>query len=173
MTPDTEMPLSRVVAQKVLGIRPRESPAVAEAFETVGDLVEFYRSGKDLTNITGIGSKTASNLSEWVQETFPAAHRARYGDDPTVCIQFTSEHGVDPEKQAPDAYYFAFICPRCDARNSLQDDPALFKDRRYRCPRCNWTVLLDATALETFRAHNYPPAEETEQSPHRRLWEPP
>jgi len=138
-----------------LGLRDRETTAVLDAWPDEDAIVTYLVNGGDLTEKPGVGNQTSSRLWRWFENTHPEKDQERRDRDEAYCRTFTTEHGIDADTLEEDTFYFAFICPRCDATNPLVGDPAGFGNRPYRCENCNWVPLLDGDAIDSFRDEHY------------------
>ncbi|WP_135822989.1 helix-hairpin-helix domain-containing protein [Halostella litorea] len=144
-----------------LGLRDREASAVEVAYPSVDSLVDALREGADLSTVDGVGDQTRTRLMQWFQDEHHDAYRERLQNDEGICLTFTTDHGLDESALDDGKFYWAFVCPRCEATNPLVGNPAKFKNRPYKCETCAWVPLLEGEAIDAFRAEHYEPTEAT------------
>lgn len=131
-----------------LPVSGRAADSLDDEYDSVDELMDAYRQATNLTDFAHIGQETARDLREFIHDRDPDAERARNENDEGVCTEFTTDHGLD--KPDSDVFCFAFICPRCDAKNPLKGDPSNFKNKPFHCEDCSWVSLLEANALNKF-----------------------
>lgn len=135
-----------------LDVAGRPGSALTDAYETVEDLLTAYEKGAGITEIRGVGRRTSRKVTDWIEDEHPDIARRRYENGEGYCIEFTTDHGLPEERIEEDTFYFAFVCPRCEETNPLKGDPTGFKNRPFRCERCQWVSLLVGEFLEEFAA---------------------
>lgn len=131
-----------------LPVSGRAASNLADEYDSVDDLITAYREADDITDISYIGSSTMRDLREFIQERDPDAERVRNENDEAVCTEFTTDY--EPDDADEDAFYFAFICPRCGHENPLKGEPEAFKNKPFGCRGCSWVSLLESDALGRF-----------------------
>lgn len=131
-----------------LPIGSRAASNLADEYGNEDELVEAYRQAEDITEVSYVGTATMRELRELIHDRDPEAERVRYENDDDICTEFTTDHGIEGPEE--DAFYFAFVCPRCGSKNPLQGDPSGFKNKPFACTSCRWVPLLEAGALERF-----------------------
>lgn len=131
-----------------LPISGRAASTLEDAYDSEEDLIEAYRQADDIIDVPQIGQQRMQDIREHILAVDPDAKRARKENDEAICTEFTQDHGIeDPD---PDTFYFAFICPRCGAKNPCHGDPEGFGGRPFRCEDCNWVSLLDGESIAAF-----------------------
>lgn len=130
-----------------MGMRTREATALENEFDSTDEIVEFLVADNKLSDISGVGRKTASRLWSWFKEEYPDRNRERIEASEAYCTEYINQNQDDSES---DKFRFAFVCPRCNSENPLRGDPMDFANRPYDCTTCRWVPLLDKTAIETF-----------------------
>lgn len=141
------------------GLTSRTASALADGYDSLDDLLDAYRAGDDLTDLDGVGRRTSFKVTTHIEEEHPEAVRTRLENDEGVCLTFTTDHGLDEADLESDTFYWAFVCPRCEATNPMQGDPDGFKGRPYACETCQWVALLEAEALGAFRGEHFQEAD--------------
>lgn len=131
--------------------------SVREHFATEDELTEFLVADKKLTDLEGIGNKTAGRLRSWFENEHQELEQKRREQSDAYCRAFVADVAVPDDD---DKFYFGFVCPKCEQTNNLVGDPAEFAGRPYACVACGWTPLLDSDVLNKFRADNYPSSTE-------------
>lgn len=120
---------------------------LAEEYDSEEHFLENYRLVVDFTDHRGIGTATSESIREYVREQYPELERERLENDEAICTEYTLEHGLDDDQVDADKFYFAFICPRCEATNPLRGDPNGFGGRPFKCRTCYWVPLLASEFL--------------------------
>lgn len=139
----------------VFDIGSRQASALREEFDSLDSLLESFREAEDLTEIDGVGTRTARSVTEYIQSEHPDLVDERHEKDQGICTEFTVDHGLVEDELAGDAFYWAFICPRCETTNPLKGDPNGFKNRPFKCESCRWVSLLHGADVDAFRAEHY------------------
>ena len=131
-----------------LPIGGRAASNLRDEYEGVDELIAAYREAEDITEVPQVGSATMRDLKEFMHERDPEAERANKENDEAICTEFTTDHGLDDTDTKSSC--FAFLCPRCGAKNALEGEPSEFKNKPFGCTGCGWVSLLEADALERF-----------------------
>jgi hypothetical protein len=142
-----------------LNITPPQTGAVIEAWPTEQAFVDAQVQNATITDADGVGSQTAMRLSTQFEEQYPDRDRERRECAEEFCMTYTTDHGLDAESMDDGKFYWAFVCPRCEATNALVGDPSGFAGRPCACQRCRYVPLLDAEAVREFRDEHYDDAE--------------
>jgi predicted RNA-binding Zn-ribbon protein involved in translation (DUF1610 family) len=137
------------------GVTSRPASALADEYESLEALLEAYRTGADITDVSGVGRKSASKLRRHIESEYPDVVKERREQDEGICTEFTTDHGLDEEHLEEDTFYWGFVCPRCGDTTPLQGDPSGFGDRPYACGNCRWVSLLLGDAVAAFRDEHY------------------
>jgi len=69
-------------------------------------------------------------------------------NDSSIATRFTTDHEVDDPDERQ--FYFAFICPQCDGKNSLKGQPTSFGNNPFDCTGCGYVSLLPAESVREF-----------------------
>ena len=135
-----------------VGLAGRPAKSLASECSDVDALVEYLRTGNQPSEIDGVGNTSSNRLWDWFKDEYPEAYRERLENDEAYCTSFTTDHEIPEEEQAPETFYFAFICPRdhCEEKNPLKGSPLGFRNRPFKCEACNWVSCLEGEALESF-----------------------
>lgn len=138
-----------------LNITPPQTGAVTSAWPNEQAFVEAMADDATLSDADGVGSQTATRLSNWFAEQYPERDRERRENAERFCMTYTTDHGLDDETLDAEKFYWAFVCPRCKNVQPLVGDPNGFAGRPFRCESCMWVPLLDAEAVREFRDEHY------------------
>lgn len=132
------------------GVATRPATALTDHFDTTADLLQSYLDGESVSDLSGVGSTTATRVSSWIEREYPDVVRARYERGEQYATEFTTDHGIPEDQQEDGEFYWAFICPRCEERNPLVGDPHGFAGRPYACEHCHWVSLLVTEFVDEF-----------------------
>jgi hypothetical protein len=138
-----------------LNTTPPQTGAVIEAWPTEQAFIDAMADDVTLSDATGVGSQTASRLSDWFAEEYPERDRERREQSERFCTTYTTDHGLDADSLDAETFYWAFVCPRCETKNPCHGDPDGFAGQAYACGKCRWVPLLDAEAVREFRDEHY------------------
>jgi len=131
-----------------LSISSRAAANLEEEYGSADELITAFRAAEDISDVPQVGSVTMRKLRDFIAERDPEANHVRHENDEAICTEFTTDHGLEDTED--DVFYFAFICPRCDAKNPLKGDPRGFKNRPFGCTTCRWVSALESDAIERF-----------------------
>lgn len=135
-----------------IGVSKQPAKALADYFDSEEAVVEFLTEDKSLTDISGVGEASASQLWNWYQAEYPEKDLERREQSEAYCTEYTIDHGLDQEQLDPEHdIHWAWLCPRCGSKNPMKGDPDGFKGRPFACVNCRWVPLLDGEALAEFR----------------------
>lgn len=141
---------------ETVGITGRPADALRDVYDSLEELLEDYRAAADIGDHPGVGDRTTPKIHSYVEDEHPDVRRERDENDEGVCTEFTTNHDLDAEDLDPEAFYWAFVCPRCEHPNPLKGDPDDFRNRPFACTTCRWVSLLEGDRVAEFRAEHYP-----------------
>lgn len=138
-----------------MGVTNQPAQKLADEFDSEDGLIEYLTDGHSLTDISGVGEKSANLVREWYKREYPEKERERKENDEAYCTEYTTDHGLsDDELEEIDVVVWAWLCPRCSEKNPMKGDPDEFGNRPFECVNCSWVPLLDRESLMEFADEN-------------------
>lgn len=146
---------SLAATMRDIGVTGAQLEAIAEAFDSEAELVEYLTDTGDLTELAGVGGRTTGRIMRWFEAEYPEQYRDRLRNDDSIVTMFRPVHGKTVDGDGEYVFAFEAICPKCKAGIQNRGNPRGFMNRPYPCTCCEWVVLYHAEFLEPFAERHY------------------